>query len=83
MILVNNELANLTYFPPGKHPGFQSQGSIPGLDVGGFSKFFMNSPDQLQEIMNDQVVPFSAAVKAAKEFLERDELPKSINWLEL
>jgi hypothetical protein len=83
VILVNNELANLTYFPPGRHPGFQSQGSVPGLDVGGFSKFFLNSPNELQEIMNDQVVPFSAAVKAAKEFLACGELSKSIDWLEL
>jgi len=85
-ILVNHELANVHYFPPGKHPGFQSQGSIPDLDVRGFSQFYMYSPEKLQqveEIPNAYVVPFSDAVKVAKEFLERDELPKSIGWLEL
>jgi hypothetical protein len=82
-ILVNNELANVHYFPPGRHPGYNAIGSIPDLDVRGYSKFFMNSPDELQLISNAHVVPFSAAVKAAKEFLESDELPRSINWLEL
>jgi|SRR5580693_9061754 hypothetical protein len=82
-ILVSNELANVHYFPPGKHPGYNSIGSIPELDVRGYSKFSINNPDELQWIGNAHVVPFSAAVNAAKEFFERDELPKSINWLEL
>ena len=82
-ILVNNELANVHYFPPGRHPGFNSVGSIPGLDVRGYSEFCVNSPDERQLISNAHVVPFSAAVRAAKEFLETDELPKSLNWLEL
>jgi hypothetical protein len=82
-ILVNNDLANVHYFPPGRHPGYNSRGSIPDLDVRGYSKFFLNSPDELELVSNAHVVPFSAAVKAAKEFLARDELPKSINWLEL
>jgi hypothetical protein len=83
LILVNNELASLHYFPPGQHPGFQSIGNVPALNVGGFTRFFMNSPDEAQEITNAAVVPFSAALEAAKEFLTRDELPKSIIWLEL
>jgi len=83
LILVNDQLANVHYFPPGQHPGFNSIGGIAGLDVSGFSKFFMNSPDQLQLIGNAHVVPFSAALRAAKEFFEHDELPKSIDWLEL
>jgi len=85
-ILVNNELANVHYFPPGKHPGFQSQGSIPDLDIRGFSEFYVYSPEKLQqveEISNAYVVPFSDAVKVAKEFLECDELPKSMSWQEL
>jgi hypothetical protein len=82
-ILVNDGLANVHYFPPGRHPGYNSIGCIPGLQASGHSKFFMNSPDELQLISNAHVVPFSVAVNAAKEFLERDELPKSINWLEL
>jgi hypothetical protein len=84
LILVNNELASLHYFPPGQHPGFQSLGNVPTLKkAGGFTGFFMNNPDEIQEITNAAVVPFSAALEAAKEFPARDELPKSMNWLEL
>jgi hypothetical protein len=82
-ILVNNELANVHYFPPGQHPGYNSIGMIPGLDADGYSEFFLNSPGELQWISNAHVVPFAAALEAAMEFLVRDELPKSMNWFEL
>lgn len=83
VILVNNDLANVHYFSPGRHPGYNAIGRIPGLDAHGYSEFFVNSPDEFQWISNRHVVRFSAAVKAASEFLESDELPKSMNWLEL
>jgi hypothetical protein len=83
LMLVNKALANLHYFPPGDHPGFHSVGHISALDPDKYTTFFMNSPEEREEIPNDAVIPFFEALAAAKEFFASDDLPKSVDWFEL
>ena len=80
IIHVNKDLTTLHYFPSDDHPGFYSEGAMPGLDPDGDTVFFMNNLTEEEEFPNHQVVPFAAA---AKEFLASPELPPSIEWVEL
>jgi Immunity protein Imm1 len=83
LILVNNTLANLHYFPDEKHPGFYSIGKMSSLPADGNTTFFMNNPTEREEVPNDAIVPFADALAAAKEFLTSTELPPNIEWFEL
>jgi Immunity protein Imm1 len=84
IVLVNNELANLNYLPDdGDHPGFHSIGTIPSLPAHEYTTFYMNSPNEPEEVPNDAIVPFADAMAAAKEFLLSPDLPQSIKWFEL
>lgn len=58
-------------------------GHIEGLEVGKMYIFYLDSEIQEQPILNDSVVPFSEALKAAKEFLVSEGLPDSMEWFEL
>jgi hypothetical protein len=58
-------------------------GSMTGLDPTGFTTFFMNSLEEKEPMPNEEVVPFSDALAAAKEFFASPVLPPSINWFEL
>jgi hypothetical protein len=69
MIFVNKDLATLHYFPCDDHPGFYSEGAMPGLDPDGDAVFFMNDLTEEEGFPNYKVVPFSAALVAAKESL--------------
>jgi len=82
-LLVNGDLANLYYFPNEGPPTRVSKGPAPGLDPNGTTLFSHGSPEQAQQILNTQVIPFSLAVTVAKEFFTSKDLPKSIEWLEL
>jgi hypothetical protein len=82
-ILVNNQLANLHYFPDEEHPGYASIGDLPLLPADGFTIFFMRSPKEEEYISNDLIVPFADALAAAKEFLVSTAFPPSIEWFEL
>jgi hypothetical protein len=83
IIHVNKDLTTLHYFPSDDHPGFYSEGAMPGLDPDGDTVFFMNNLTEEEEFPNYKVVPFAAALVAAKEFLASPELPPSIEWVEL
>ena len=82
-MLVKGELATLTYFPQESHPGFTSIGKMEGLDPDEMTIFYLDTPEQEQEIMNSSVVAFSSAVEAAKEFFNSRNLPTAIKWSEL
>ena len=82
-ILVNNDYANLTYFPEDGHPGFQSIAMDTDLNMKDISIFYTNTPDEEIEIDNDAIVPFSRAVEATKEFFTSLSLPTCLKWLEL
>ncbi|SRR6266481_2799702 len=82
-IMVNGQLATMHYFTKERHPGFRSIGKVEGLERGGMSTFFTQTPHQKQPVLNDAVVPFSVALRAACEFLHSKQLPGSLEWLEL
>jgi Immunity protein Imm1 len=79
-ILVNGELAYLLYFPKEGHPGLASVGNLHGLTPEGFSEFFPDQSNDSFDIMNEAVVPFSDALKAAQEFSISGTLPKCMEW---
>ncbi len=83
LILVNQELASLHYFPEERHPGFRSVGTLEGLKPGGTTTFFLNSVSEEQPMLNDSIVPFSAALSAAREFSLSTNLPGCLEWFEL
>ena len=82
-ILVKGELAYLEYFPSESHPGFISVGRSPDLMPGGRTAFFPDDTNETLEIMNEAVVPFSDALRAAQEFAISRTMPKCIQWFEL
>jgi hypothetical protein len=82
-IVVNGDLASISYFPEPDHPGFKSVGDLPGLKKGESSTFYVNTPTEIHLVLNDSIVPVSRAVEAVQEFLLDKGLPKSIQWLEL
>jgi hypothetical protein len=82
-ILVNGSLSYLEYFPSEGHPGFTSVGTSLDLSPGGHAAFFPDDTNETLQIMNEAVVPFSDAVRAAQEFAISKALPKCIRWLEL
>jgi hypothetical protein len=81
---VNKEVAYLHYFPHGRHPGFQAWGMTPsGVEdyvrfrqVGDVEADAVNMP-------GETVVPIETAYKAAVEFFNNPDLPKSVRWTEL
>jgi hypothetical protein len=82
-ILVRGDLAYLHYFPNDSHPGFASIGTVRELKPDHTTTFFLDTPDQEQEIMNNSIVSFSEAVQAAKAFFISKDLPAAIRWVEL
>ena len=82
-LLVKGDLACLHYFPTDSHPGFLSVGSVQELNPDEATIFFLDNPDQEQEMPNSSVIHFSKAVQVAKDFFASEELPRSIEWLEL
>jgi hypothetical protein len=81
-IMVIGDLAYMLYLPKERHPGFASIGTLPDLRSGGDTSFFPSDADEPLEIMNEAVVRFSDALKAAQEFAVSPALPKSIQWSE-
>jgi hypothetical protein len=81
-IMVNGELAYIHYLPKERHPGFASFGMMPNLRAGEETTFFPDDTEEPLEIMNEQVVGFSDAIKVAQEFAVSAAMPKSIRWFE-
>jgi hypothetical protein len=82
-ILVKRDVAYLEYFPSEGHPGFTSVGRSLDLMPGGHTAFFPDDTNETLQIMNEAVVPFSDALRAAQEFAISQALPKCIQWFEL
>jgi len=80
-ILVNKDIANVTFFPFAGHPGLQSQGDA--ISEEGFSVFYTNTPEEEIEVSNDLVISFEQAEQAAEEFFLTNNKPACINWLDL
>ncbi len=82
-LLVKGELAGLHYFPEESHPGFVPAGNIAGLTSGKTTTFYMDDGGEVVQVVNDAIVPFSAALVVAKEFFFSEAMPKAIKWVEL
>jgi hypothetical protein len=82
-VMVIGDLAYAHYFPHERHPGFASVGMLPGLKSGENTVFFFPSSKEPLPIMNEAVVRFSDALRAAQEFAISPELPKCVQWSEL
>jgi hypothetical protein len=82
-MLMKSDLAYLHYFPNDSHPGFASVGTVSELPQHKATTFFLDSPDQAQEILNSSIVPLSKALEVAKEFFASKDLPGHIKWSEL
>lgn len=80
-ILVNGELANVTFFPSDGHPGFQSAGTDNNAE--GYTVFYTNTPEEEIEINNDMIIPIEQAVQAAREFFTTKNRPSCIDWVDL
>ena len=79
-ILVNKNLANVTYFPDSNSPGYQSVGNKKNPKDS--SVFYVNTPDEEIEIFNDTIISFQDALKAAIEFFQNNQMPTCIEWTE-
>lgn len=82
-LLVNGDLANLTYFPDADSPGLQSIGRQPSPCPAGHRVFHVNTPEEEIEVDADAVVTFEEALRAACEFFESRQPPTCINWSEI
>ena len=82
-ILAKGDIAALHYFPKDQDPGMTSIGGRLDLEIGGTTTFHMNLGEEAQEIPNKMLVPFSLALKAAKEFSVNKEPPMCIEWFRL
>ena len=83
-LLVKDDLATLTYIPNDQSAGYRSIGNIPTLKPGYSTSFSIsNSPADDVVVLNEAILPFSIALKVAKEFFVSERLPQSVQWLEL
>ena len=83
-LLVKDELASLNYIPKEFEAGYSSLGRMPELDERGTTCFSISkNPADDVFVSNDAVLPFSAALRAAKEFFYSKGLPQSIEWIQL
>jgi hypothetical protein len=80
-ILVNGDLAHISYVPVPREPGFVSVGVIP-CDADEMSRFFMGRTEEIW-VAKYQLVPFSDALKVAREFATSESMPKCIRWEDL
>jgi hypothetical protein len=81
-ILVNGDLAHVSYFPESGHAGFVSVGSTDWSEPLKSSVFFVNPTEEIW-VADYQLVPFGDAVKVAKEFANSESLPQCIHWQSL
>ena len=81
VVLVNKEMANLTYFPDEESLGFQSVGRQTG-QTNEYCIFYTNTPEEEIEISRDSIISVDKAFEAAKKFFYKCEMPDNIEWAE-
>jgi hypothetical protein len=81
MILVIGDLAALYYIPRDGEAGFASVGADVESDE--MTTFAIGDHWNAIEITNRAIVPMSAAIEAAKDYLHDARLPNAITWLAL
>ncbi len=83
MFLACGELAYVHYFPAESHAGFHSLGHLADLDEDGLTLFRMETPEQVTEVCNYQIISSADAVAAAVQFFETGTQPACLEWEEL
>lgn len=78
-IAVKGNVAHLHYFPGGDHPGFASLSTDPVQRPHETSIFFLNPRERI-DVRNDELVDFSQALRAAREFAVSAARPNCIKW---
>ncbi len=83
-VLVKGDLATLNYLPEENDAGFRSAGNMAQLKLEQTTTFSLsnNRADDVV-VLNDSVLPFSTALRVAKEFFFSKDLPRSIEWMRL
>ncbi|MCR4861837.1 MAG: hypothetical protein K5884_04370 [Ruminococcus sp.] len=81
-ILINKELANVTYFPDEESLGFQAAGSVDNSDMDEFVVFYTNTPDEEIEVSNEFIITYDEAINIAKEFFDKHDMPENVEWIE-
>jgi Immunity protein Imm1 len=81
-IMVKRDLAAVHYLPKDRDAGFVSVARVPGLRPNETSIFFVGLTEKIW-VPNDQLVPFSDALKVAQEFAVSTTIPKCIQWFRL
>ena len=83
-IHVRADRAVIYYVPKDGHSGYVSLGGKMNLDPKEWTTFSIDGfdPGETIDVPHEFIVPFSEAVKAAKEFFHSDaqERPRSIEW---
>ena len=74
VVLVNKEMANLTYFPDEESLGFQSVGCQTN-QKNDYCIFYTNTPEEEIEIRRDSIISVDKAFEAAKKFFYKREMP--------
>src|SRR5262249_4626794 len=82
---VRGDLAAIFYVPEDGQTGYVSLGGKMNLNPKEATTFSIDGldPGESIDVRNKFIVPFSEALEAAKEFFRAQELPRSIEWLEL
>jgi hypothetical protein len=81
-ILVKRELSSVHYIPKERHAGSVSVAKVPGPRANETTIFFIRPGEKIW-VANDQIIPFSDALKVAQEFATSAALPKCIQWFDL
>jgi hypothetical protein len=84
-IHVRGDLAAIYYMRGDDRAGYVSVGGQMNLDPDGETSFPIGAIDQGDtiDVLNEFIVSFSEAVNVAKDYFHSQELPRSIEWLEL
>jgi len=83
-VYVKGNLAALYYIPEDGQAGYVSLGGKTNLDPKEWTTFSIHRSDSDSiDVSNESIVPFSEALKVAKEFFHSQELPRSIKWRQL
>jgi hypothetical protein len=78
-LLVKGDLAYIRYIPKEYDAGFTSVGTVSELP-GYTTTFHLTNTGDCGYASNEAVVPFSTALRAAKEFFFSNKLPTSVEW---
>lgn len=81
LILVRGDIATMIFYEEEFGSVYHSKGNVPNINPEGSTVFEeCDSDDTDRAISNDELIPFSEALAAAKEFFVSRKLPECIEW---